>query len=387
MGWNRQSPQVMKAPSPLPLGRWALAAVMAVFVGVLLFMLHASEQVPLLQAFNLWALAASPSLICVLAFGARACFYGRALSHQQFLEDEAQAAQQAWARWAQRYMAVHASCVLLPDKVCASALVQGTVSLPPRAGQARRIAELPEIKQDRAHAALQLLLPALGPALEALPQELELRVTLLSDVDPNQYDALRDGLRRRWASASRCPFPVMVSLAAELSHQWIEDKLKSASPAMELILVLQVQGEGAYSDGLAAMLLSCDHLAQVVDGPVQAGLSRPMPLEIDKLEAELPLFLQTQTNARQATGLLADTADWQASIAKVSAASFVEGGSLDAQQQWIQESFCGLPGPLNSWLTTALAVDVVRSQLQPLLLLVRDQSQRWISTVTKGEGA
>ncbi|MGV6398096.1 hypothetical protein ACTUVN_004605 [Pseudomonas caspiana] len=384
MGWDRQPPQLAKTPAPLSLGRWVVAAAGTVLVGILLFLLHASEQLPQLQAFNIWALAASPLLICVLAFGARAYLYGGAVSHQQFLDEEAQAAQEAWADWGQRSMAVHASCVLLPDQVCASALVQG---LPPRTGQARRILELPVSKQDRAQAALKLLLPALAPALEALPKEIELRLTLLSDVDPNQYDTLREALQRNWAGASPRSLPAMVSLADELSHQWIEDKLKSASPAFELLIVLQVQGEAAYSDGLAAMLLSSDHLAKALNIPVQSVLSRPMPLDIDKLDVELPVFLQTQTSALQATGLLADRAEWQKTMAKVMSASFVQGASLKPEQQWVMETVCGFPGPLSGWLATALAVETVRLQPQPLLALIKDQSQRWISTVTKGEGA
>jgi hypothetical protein len=384
MGWDRQPPQLAKTPAPLSLGRWVVAASGAVLVGILLFLLHASEQLPQIQEFNIWALTASPLLICVLAFGARAYFYGGAVSHQQFLDEEAQAAQEAWANWGQRYMAVHASCVLLPDQVSASALVQG---LPPRTGQARRIVELPASKQDRAQAALKLLLPALAPALEALPKEIELRLTLLSDIDPSQYHGLRESLQCYWSDASRRPLPAMVSLAAELSHQWIEDKLKSASPVVELLIVLQVQGEAAYSDGLAAMLLSPDHLAKALNMPVQSGLSRPMPLDIDKLDVELPAFLQTQTSALQATGLLADRAEWQETMAKVMSASFVQGASLNPEQQWVMETVCGLPGPLNSWLATALAVEAVRLQPQPLLALIKDQSQRWISTVTKGEGA
>jgi hypothetical protein len=366
-------------------GRWVLAAGTAVLACVLLFLLYASERVPHLQALNVWALSGSPLLIWVLAFGARAYAYGGALSHHQFLEEEAQAAQQAWQDWAQRYLAVHASCVLLPDQVSASVLTQDSPNLPPRTGLARRIAALPVQQEERALAGLQLLFPALGPALQALPAGQDLRVTLLSDVEPSQYEALRDAWQQNWASATCRPQSATVTLAAELSYQWIDEKLKTASQTFELIVVLQVHGEAAYSDGLAAMLLCPDSLALAWELPVTGGLLRPMPLDINQLKSELPLFLQTQTRACQATGLLADGADWQPLTGKLIAAGGTHGASLKVEQQWVQELLCGLPGPFSSWLVAALGVEMARHQRRPLVVLTQEESRHWISTVTMGE--
>ncbi|MCY1413054.1 hypothetical protein D9M71_284770 [compost metagenome] len=383
MGWDRQPPPVVPAPAPLVLGRWALAAVVAVLAGVLLFVLYASQRVPELQALNLWALSGSPLLIWVMAFGARAYAYGGALSHFQFLQAEAQDAQQSWQEWAQRSMAVQAGCVLLPDQVCASALTQGPSNLPPRTGLARRIAQLPAQAQERAQVGLQLLFRALAPALQALPAEQELRVTLLSDVAPEQYGALRDAWQQEWASVMP-EEPPTVSLAAELSYQWVDEKLKSASSAFELIVVLQVHGEAAYSDGLAALLLCPDRLAPALNLPVQGCLLRPMPLDIDRPQSEFALFLQTQTSACQVHGVLADCADWQQSTSKLLAVGGAHGASLKTEQHWVQEVLCGLPGPFSSWLLAALGVEMVRHQRRPLLMLAKEQSRHWISTVTTG---
>lgn len=384
MGWDRQAPEVMEAPEPPVLGRWVLAAVVAVLACVLLFLLHASERMPLLPTLNIWALSGSPLLVWILAFGARAHAYGGALSRYQFLEEEAQGAQQSWQGWAQRYLAVSASCVLLPDQVSASVLAQVPSGLSPRTGMARRIAALP-VQADRAQAGLQMLVQALAPALQALPASQELRVTLLSDVDPGQYEALRDAWQQAWTTMMSRPLPATVALADELSYQWIDETLKNASSAIELILVLQVHGEDAYSDGLAALLLCPDSLALALELPVTAGLLRPMPLDIDMPDSEFPLFLQTQTSACQATGLLADDADWQPLIGKMFAVSGAHGASLKVESQWIQESLCGLSGPLGHWLVTAFGVEMVRHQRKPLLVLAQEESRHWITTVTTGE--
>ncbi|WP_223456706.1 hypothetical protein [Pseudomonas sp. GL-RE-19] len=383
MGWDRKAPSVVQAPTPPMLGRWVLAAVVAVVVGVLLFLLHASIQLAQLQAINVWLLSGSPLLVWVLLFGSRAYFYGGALSQHQFLEEEAVNAQLAWQYWAQRYLAVHTSCVLLPDQVSASGL-QVRRDLPLRTGQARRIAALPE-QGDRAQAGLQMLLPVLGPALQALPAEQALRVTLLSDVEPDHYAALRD-VWQQWKTA-HLKQPATVTLTNKLSCQWIDDTLKSATAALDLILVMQVNGGEAYSDGLAALLLCPDQLAVAWDLPVQGGLLRPMPLDVATLNSELELFQQTQTMALQATGVLADSADWRPLTGNVFATIGGQAASLSAQQLWVQEHLCGLPGPFGHWLATAFGLEMVRHQRQAVLLLAKEESRYWISTVSAGEVA
>ncbi|WP_434610107.1 hypothetical protein [Pseudomonas sp. R1-7] len=384
MGWDRQASEVVKAPAPIVLGRWVFGAGAAVLASVLLFLLHAAEHLPVMQTLNIWAFSGSPLLAWALAFGARAYAYGGALSHHQFLQAEAQDAQHAWQDWAHRYMAVQASCVLLPDRVSASVVVQDGLNVPPRTGQARRIAEVQQQPQ-RAHSGLSLLLSALEPAARVLPVRQPLRVTLLNDIEPGQYAALREAWHQIWVTDMGLPPPESVTVSAELSYQWIDETLRTGSTAAELILVLQLQGGSVYSDGLAALLLCPDRLALAWKLPVVGGLLRPMPLDINRLPEELPIFLQSQTNALQATGLLADAADLQPLIGQLFAAGGALGASLEIGQQWVQERLSGATGPFSHWLTAALGVEMSRHQQCPLLLLAEDESGHWISTVTTGE--
>jgi len=386
MGWERRLPDAVQAPVPIVMGRWVLAAGLALCACMLLFMLYASGRMPWLHAMNSGVLTGLPLMVWLLAFSARAYVYGGALSHQQFLEEQVQLAQQSWEEWAHRYLAVHASCVLLPDQVSARVLTQGPVNVPPRSGQARRISALAQ-REKPALAGLALLFPALVPSLRALPAGHELRVTLLSDAPPEQYDALRDAWQRQWVSAIPGLPLSSVTVTSELTYLWIDQTLKTGSACFELILVLQVHGGLAYSDGLAALLLCPDALAAEWGLPVLGGLLRPMSLDPSALNSELPLFFQTQTDACQATALLADASHWQPLMGAVVAASSANGASLKVEQLWVKERLCGLPGPFNHWLVAALGVEVVRHQQRPLLVLVQEESRYWIATVTKGNAA
>nr|ELX6145022.1 hypothetical protein [Cronobacter sakazakii] len=51
-------------------------------------------------------------------------------------------------------------------------------------------------------------------------------------------------------------------ITASLSFSAVEERLKKAELAAELILVMQLSGEENYSDGLAALLLASDDVVR-----------------------------------------------------------------------------------------------------------------------------
>jgi len=387
MAWNRRAPEVVTAPEPLSMTRWLGVGLLAVVVGIGLFVLVASGRVPELSGLNVWMLAGAPILLWVLAFSVRAYSYGGAVSHFQFLEDEAAEAQGAWNQWAQRNLAVLANCVMLPDQISASAIAQAAADLPPHQGLARRITPLPTEVIDRLSAALDQLFVGIGCALSDLSSDQTLQVTLLSDVPSDDYDLLRVAWRRRWAKVAPQFASVTPALTDELSVGWVERSLKSPGADIDLILVLQVNGQSEYSDGLAALLLCSDALAVAQDLPVQGRMLRPMPLDVGQLDSELPLFLQTQATAREATAMLADSARWQERFGTILSLAGKHDAKLQVGNQWIQESLSGLPGPFGHWLVAALGLDLARHRQQPLLVLSQDPSQDWISTIATGECA
>ncbi|MBD9677926.1 hypothetical protein IB274_14530 [Pseudomonas sp. PDM18] len=367
--------------------RWLGAGLLAVVVGIGLFVLVASGQVPELGGVNVWGLAASPLLLWVLAFSVRAYSYGGAVSHFQFLEDEAIEAENAWNLWARRNIAVLNSCVVLPEMISAPVIAQGAPGISPCSGVAKRITSLPAKGSARIQAGLDQLLEGVAPALLAMPAEQPLRVTLLSDVAPDDYELLRSAWRKRWLKVAPNHISVTPNLVNELSLDWVERSLKSPGADIDLILVLQVSGQGDYSDGLAALLLCPDALASEQELTAQGRILRPMPLDVGQLDSELPLFLQTQAAAREATAMLADSVRWQECFGTVLSLAGKHGAKLQVGSQWIQESLSGLPGPFGHWLVAALGLDLVRQLQQPLLLLSQETSQCWISTIATGECA
>ncbi len=385
MGWNRQPAMRVEPPAPLVLGRWFVAALIAAGLGVGLFFLRAADGMPALHALNVWALALCPLFVWLLAFAARAYFYGSALGRHAFLEAEAQVAARAWEGWASRSFSVFANCVVLPDQVSAAALSRGAHGLPPRTKQARRIQGLPAGELARAQEALALLIGAIAASLEALPASVELRLRLVTDIAPERFDDLNGLWRRQWRSVTQRPLPTIVALESGLSYQHLEDGLEQAADGLELILVLQMEGEGEYSDGLAALLIGTDDSTRRLPMRVTGRLLRPMPLEMTRLESDLGLFLDTQVDARQAGGLLADSAAWQPLLGRIVPTAQAHGIAYPAERSQVIESLVGVPGPCSAWLMAALAVEMAQQHQAPWLVLVQDGERHWISSVQPRE--
>lgn len=385
VGWDRQLPETVAAPAAISAARWVGAAVVAALAGVSLFMLYASQAWPPLQVVSPWVLAVSPLLLVTLAFAVRMYGYGGALDHHRFLEQEAQAAQHSWEAWSRRHMRVHDSCVLLPEQVSAAVLASSAVGLPPCAGAARRLSVLPQEHADRIQTALLMVLKALAPSLKALSLGPALRVTLLSDARPEHHELVASAWRRAWNHATdKAEQPTLIQVTA-LTYGWVEERIKSASQVVELIVVVQVNGAQRYSDALAGLLLACDCSTAATALPVKGLLLRPMPLDIGDVPGEVAQLMQSQRGARQATGLLADAVHWKARSGEIIAENLARDGALKVGECWVQETLCGLPGPFSSWLVVALGAELAQHRGEPLLVLGTEPSQHWMSTIDTGE--
>jgi hypothetical protein len=284
-------------------------------------------------------------------------------------------------------MAVMAGLVLLPEHLSAVAMMKPPHTPVPHSGKARSIVGLPKGQKGRAMAGLAQLMGSLSTVLAPLPPSEKLSVTVLTDAPQDEHSALADACQQHLADLTPSSTLTGVHVTSQLSFTWMEETLKTPRDAVELILIVQAHGKEAYSDGLAAILLCPDTVARTRKLPIAARLLRPMPVDVDSLETDFTTFLQIQAKARDATGVLADRADWQPETTPLQAATAREGAALSVDRRWILEPVNGVPGPCGHWLLAALGIEMTRLAQQPLLLLSSEGTGRWINTVTPGDMA
>ncbi|WP_336221594.1 type VI secretion protein [Citrobacter amalonaticus] len=377
MGWERTKAITSELSSPPALGWWLLAGVLVVIAGVLIFILHASGTIRALSAMNIWWVSLAPVGCWLLLFCLRSYLWGREVNEYQFLQKEARHAQQRWEAWAERYLVILRSIVFLPDNLTVFSL---TSELPQQYGLTRRINYLPVSSSDVS--TIKILLDGTGDGLRSLPPDLPLRVTLVADT---LSDGMAEGFTSVWLELfPGRPVPGDITVTDSLSFSRVEERIKQPVLTADLILVMQLNGGEAYSDGLTALLLTSDDVAQKFHLPHSSRLLRPMPLDMTKFDDDITLFLETQAAACRTSSVLGDTKAWT----EKSAALITRGGKMNApwkaENIALLEKWCGIPGPFAPWLLTALAADMVSQRQQSLLALFSSEQEHFISTIIPG---
>lgn len=377
MGWERKKTLITELSSPPSLNKWLFAGLLMAITGMLLFIMHASGTVKTISGINIWSLSLAPVGCWLLLFCLRSYLWGREVKEYQFLCKEAEYAQQQWEVWAARHLAIAGSLIFLPDKISARMLTRET---PQQYGLARRIDYLPAPDSD-AKNIISILLDGLQEKLDLIPEELPLKVTLLTDV-------ISVGITDVFSDVWQALFPnrTIPGATATHSHSFakVEEYIKQPGEQVELILVMQLNGHYAWSDALAALLLTSDDVAQKYQLPHAARLLRPMPLTMATFEEDITLFLETQTIACQTSTIMGDEKAWAEKSAALISTGWKMNSRWKAEDIALLEKWCGIPGPFASWLLTALAADMVSLQRQPLLALFTDDKEHFISTIVSG---
>lgn len=378
MSWQRTkatTTELLPAPS---LTRWILTGVLALILGALLFILHVTGTVPVLAAYNIWGVSLAPPVLWLLFFCLRGWQRGREVNEYAFLQKEAARAQTQWEAWAGRYIAIAGSCLLLPDSITAGCLYE---NMPQHYRLARRIDYLSPGSAPE-ESVPGLLLKNVADALRQLPVDLPLRVTLISDdrhTDQARYftDAWQAVLPGR-------AVPADVTVNGAFSLSYVEERLKQPSLTVDLILVMQLHGGHAYSDGLAVLMLTSDDVAQKYGIAHPARLLRPMSLNMSQLPAELELFLETQTVARQSARIFCDDGAWHDHFADLLTTGAAHQARWRPEEIAVLEKWIGIPGPASGWLLLALLAGTVNLRNTSVLGLFSSDTDHFVSTITPG---
>ncbi|CAD5757236.1 putative type VI secretion protein [Escherichia coli] len=375
MGWKRNQISLLISPSAPSLIWWSLSGILVIIVGVLLFIIHASGHVKMLNMLSIWWFSLTPPGIWFLLFLLRCWQWNNQIDKYLVLKKENEYAQMQWEVWAERYLVISASSVMLPGGVTAGAILKSLAdTLPSGYLLTKRLKNI-NTPVTSALASLQL-------SVCQLPAALPVNVTLIADLPDSE-------IRSAFVSAWEALFPQRVvpdniEVTPDFSMGWVDERLKQPVLTVDLILVIQLNGGNAYSDGLAALLLTSDDVAQKYNLPHPARLLRPMSLDINKFNDEFTLFLETQTAACRTARVLGDCYHWEKIAAPLMTIGNQYGAGWEPSGRMLLEKWCGILGPAAPWLLTALAADLVCLGNDSLLALFSSGEEHFISTVTSG---
>lgn len=381
MSWERQKATITAEPEEPSTMLWLMACLVAIITGVLLFVLHANQFLGTLQKFNLWIVAGSPLFLWLVMICLRSWLYNHAMDKHQFESDEAEYAQQQWTDWAGRYLAVLYSRVILPAELTPARFIQSPADLEQSNALGRRIALPP------GENVFSALLGGLDESLIQLCADLPFGVTLLTDAsDPEEH--LQKAFSAAWIQHFGLTLSApLLTILNTRSFSSVEERIKTPTLDVELLLVHQTQGGDVYSDALAALLLTSDDVATKYRFDHHARLLRPMSIEpTEDLSLAFDTFLSTQSQAIKTDVLLGDGTAWGKVFSTLlGSAKNYEGHWKPQQCHWLEE-YAGRSGPFSPWIMAAVASDTV-ALTGNCLMLSDDKKQRFMNIVTTGEQA
>lgn len=377
MIWERQKSTVSEKPEEPSFILWLMLGVISVAGSVMLFVLHANKISGFLQAFNIWAVATGPIVIWFFFLCLRGWLFNSAFGKHEFETNEADYAQQQWTEWAGRNIAVLHGSVIFPEALTPSRFLQAS------AEQMQYTTLTQHFHHSTPENCFSQLLECTSDALARVPVDLPLSASLLTDsqVDPR---ILHDQFAKVWQDAVPLrPVPVL-NIQTAKTFIWLEERIKSPTLDVDLILVHQTQGKGRYSDILVSLLLTSDDVAAKYQLTHDACLLRPMLLNMGDIDESLDTFFSTQTQACGTASIVGDNVEWGNAFPGLLEVAQNYGGHWKPEQLHWLEQYTGISGPFSPWILAAVASDIVNIQKADCLMLSTDGEQKFINTVQTG---
>lgn len=377
MSWERQKSTISTKPEEPSFILWMMFGVFALVGCVLLFVLHANKLAGLLQTFNLWAVTVCPAVVWFFFLCLRGWIYNNAFDRHEFETNEAEYAQQRWMEWSGRNIAVLHSGIMLP----ANLTPQNFIAAPPTLQQNTSLTQRICLPVHETH--FSFLLAGLGPVLAKLPSDLIPAVTLLTDSHDDLL-VLQDAFAHAWQAVILDRSVPQLTVRTSKTFLSLDERIKSPTLDVDLILIHQTQGRDAYSDALAVLLLTSDDVATKYNLSLNARLLRPMAFDMAILEKSLDTFFSTQTQACATASIVGDRVEWGKAFSDLLAVTRDYGGHWKPEQLHWLEKYAGLSGPFSPWIMAAVASDIVNIQKADCLMLSTDGEQKFINTVQTG---
>jgi len=378
MSWERQKSTISTKPEEPSFILWMMSGVFVLVGCVLLFVLHANKLAGPLQTFNLWVVTACPAVVWFFFLCLRGWLYNNAFDRHEFETYEAEYAQQQWMEWSGRNIAVLHSGVMLP----ANLTPQNFIAAPPTLEQSTSLTQRICLQDHETH--FSVLLTGLSPVLAKLPLDLVPAVTLLTDSHDDTL-VLQDAFAQAWQTAILdLPVPQLTILTSK-TFLSLDERIKSPTLDVDLILIHQLQGRDAYSDALVVLLLTSDDVATKYNLSLNARLLRPMALDMAISEKSLDTFFSTQTQACSTASIVGDRVEWGNAFSDLLEATQNYSGYWKPEQTHWLEKYAGLSGPFSPWIMAAVVSDIAMLTKEDCLMLSGDKEQRFINTVTTGD--
>ncbi|TDB44052.1 hypothetical protein [Photorhabdus khanii] len=377
MGWNKPVIAIQQKPVSPVLWRWLVSFIAIICVCIACYLLWSE----FLRQQQGWMILGAVGLIWLAAFGLRLSLFGYRLEMYRLWHQENQYIEKEWQSWAGRYMSVLYSSVFLPEKITAETIMQEESKIAVQYGIGK-IIDYFSWSENKWQDSVKILLHSVENAISELPPDRPIYTTVITNCPEQKYEELEMILQQNWQSIfpSRKPLS-QLNLVPYLSAMHIEHWLKDPASEVQLLILLQIESAGQFSEGLGVFLMATDDLVKKFDLVEKARIYRPMEINSEEFEREFGMFINTQLSAKSATGMIGDDNGIYTYSSKIMSVIQDNHAALKLEQIKNIEKFIGVPGQGAYWLAAGLAIDLSQYNSGGYLVLSKNEDNWVINTV------
>ncbi|AKH63910.1 MULTISPECIES: hypothetical protein [Photorhabdus] len=377
MGWNKPVITMQQEPVPPVLWRWLVSLIAIVGICIAGYLLWSE----FIRQSLWWMIFGVVGLIWLTAFGLRLYLFGYWLEMYRLWHKEGQHVEKEWQSWAGRYMSVLYSCVFLPENITAATIVQEESKIEVQYGK-RKVIDYFSWSEDKWRDSMQILLHSVEKTIsDILPDKL-ICATVITNCVEQEYEKLESVLKESWQSVFPSGKPLsQLNISPHLSAMHIDNWLKETTSEVQLLILMQIESNEQFSEGLAVFLIATDDLTKKFNLAEKARIYRPMEIYSEDFEQEFQIFISTQLPAKMATDMIGDNGSMHSYFSQIMSVIQKQNAALKLEHIENIERFIGVPGPGAYWLTTGLAIDLSQYNSGSYLVLSKNECNWVINTV------
>ncbi|MBS9439905.1 hypothetical protein EAE91_22980 [Photorhabdus noenieputensis] len=381
MGWNKPVIAIQQEPVSPVLWHWLVSGMLIIYIGMTCYVLWSGQ----IRSQQWWIIFGAVGLIWLAAFGLRLYLFGHRLGIYHFWNQERQYIDREWQNWANRHMSVLHNGVFLPDKITAGTIVQEEPKIAVQYGE-KKVIDYFSWSENKWRDSVQILLHSAERAISDIPPDRQICATVITHGSVQEYEKLKMILQEKWQSIFPARKPLsQLNLVPYLSAMQIEHWLKDPASEVQLLILLQIENTGQFSEGLGVLLMATDDLTQKFALTEKARIYRPMEIDAENFEQQFKTFINTQSFAKEAIGMLGGDNDMYSYTSQIMPVIQEQNAALKLERIKNIEKFIGVFGPNAYWLATGLAIDLSQYHSGNYLVLAKNDRNWTVNTVQAWE--
>lgn len=376
MSWDRVRLPDNKKPKSPPYLKWFFSLCVLFMLSIYLLYSNLSHDLPVFKQPDKVIIYSIPFVMAVVFFIINIVIYNKNNRYYLFLEKEKKNSDDKWHEWGDRSLHVLNSLVLLPDKITIPYMINHAKDHESSYKLTKDINYLPD-NDSRVF----YLLRHIKDNIEKIHSIVNINIIYATNRQKNESAIyLSDSWKKNFPMIRLPEYKIVDTL----SYGELERIIVTNNDVVTIVIIEQAFRKGICSSVCSVLLFATDDIAKSNDLESEIYIKRSMVILPDENKEEaISLFADTQRHSKYAHYIITDGRVEKDIIQAVCSLENSTGFTLPENRVDL-EYFIGPVGCFSSWITVALAIDLVLQNNRSVIMLANDNNTTTIGTIVAG---